>query len=58
MAVVKPFNFILFAFASIWACNFLLCIVVLEMSKSDSTNDLLPECLFPSIINGLFSNLF
>ena len=52
MAVFNPFNFILFA--STCAANLLLWIVVLEISKSESTRDLFPECLFPKIIKGVF----
>lgn len=56
MAVVSPFNRILLA--STWAASRLLWIVVFEMSKSESISDLLPECLFPKIINGVLSNFF
>lgn len=52
MAVVRPFNRILFA--STCADKRLLWIVVLEISKSESTNDRFPECLFPKIIKGVF----
>lgn len=54
MAVERPFMRILLPSP----CSRLLCRVVLEISKRESTSDRFPECLLPRMTTGRFSNFF